>query len=92
MILIEYLFPVTNKSVERNEVQVLHKAFQSLRIKIRLKLKIRVLWVVFKTYHIYLTIDCLYLVKYVLQKRLLGILSFFMKEKVNFIVVTVKEI
>ena len=63
-----------------------------VRIKIRLKLKIRILWDVFKTYHIYLTIDCLYLVKYVLQKRLLGILSFFMKEEVNFIVVTVMEI
>ena len=40
----------------------------------------------FKTYYNYLTNNCL--IKYVLQTRLLGILSFFMKEKVNFIVAT----
>jgi len=45
----------------------------------------------FKTDNNYLTIDCWYLIKYVLQTRLLGILSFFMKEKVNFIVATVMK-
>jgi len=34
----------------------------------------------------------MYLIKYVLQTRLLGILSFFMKEKVNLIVATIMEI
>jgi len=64
-----------------------------IRIKIRLKQKKYILlWIVFKTYHNYLTIDCLFLIKYVLQTRLLGILSFFMKEKVNFIAATVMEI
>ena len=63
-----------------------------IRIKIRLKLKILLLWIVFKTYHNYLAIVCLYLIKYVLQTRLLGILSFFMKEKVNLIVATVMQI
>ena len=38
---------------------------------------------VLKAYYDYLTIDCWCLIKYVLQTRLLGILSFFMKEKVN---------
>jgi len=42
----------------------------------------------FKTYYNYLTNNCWCLIKYVLQTRLLGILSFFMKEKVNFIVAT----
>jgi len=56
-----------------------------------LKLKILQLWIVFKTYHNYLTIDCLYFMKYVLQTRLLGILSVFMKEKVNLIVETVTK-
>jgi len=63
-----------------------------IKIKIRLKLKKLLLWIVFKTYHKYLTIDCLYLITYVLQTRLLGILSFFMKEKVNLIVANVIEI
>jgi len=40
----------------------------------------------FKTYYNFLTIDSRYLTKYVLQIRHLGFLSFFMKEKVNFIV------
>ena len=41
----------------------------------------------------YLTIiDCLYLIKYVLQTSVLRSVSFFMKEKVNFIVETVMEI
>jgi len=61
-----------------------------IRIKIRLKLKFLLLWIVFKTYHNYLTIDSLYLIKYALQTRLLRILSFFMKEKVNLIVATVE--
>jgi len=60
-----------------------------IKIKIRLKLKILLLWIVFETYHNYLTIDCLHLIKHILQTRLLGILSFFMKEKVN---LTVMEI
>ena len=34
-----------------------------IKIKIRLKLKYLLLWIVFKTYHTYLTIDCLYLIK-----------------------------
>jgi len=63
-----------------------------IRIKTRLKLNILLLWIVFKTYHNYLTNECLYLIKYVLQTRLLGILSLFMKEKVNLIVGTVIEI
>ena len=63
-----------------------------IRIKIRLKLKILLLRIVFKTYLNYLTIECLYVIKYVLQTRLLGILSVFMKEKVNLIVATVIEI
>ena len=41
----------------------------------------------FQTYN-YLAIDHLYLIKYVLQTRLLGMLSFFIKEKVNFRVAT----
>ena len=45
----------------------------------------------FKTYYNYLTIDCWYLIKYVLQTRLLGILSSFLKEKVNFIAETVMK-
>jgi len=63
-----------------------------IRIKIRLKLKILLLWTFFETYYIYLTIDCWYLTKDVLQTRLLGILSLFMKEKVNFIVATAMKI
>jgi len=34
------------------------------------------LWTFFKTYYNYLTIDCWYLIKYVLQTRLPGIISF----------------
>jgi len=45
-----------------------------IRIKIRLKLNILLLWTFFETYFYYLTIDCC----------TLGILSFFMKEKVIF--------
>jgi len=61
-------------------------------INFRLKLNILILWIVFKTYYNYLTIDRLCLIKYVLQTRLLGILSvFFIKEKVNFIVATVMK-
>jgi len=52
-----------------------------IRIKISLKLNNLLLWTFFETYYNYLTIDCWYLIKYVLQ-------SFFMKEKVNFIVAT----
>ena len=59
--------------------------------RIRLKLKILLLWTFFKTYYNYLTIDWWYLINFVLQTRLLGILSFFMKEKVNFIVATVMK-
>jgi len=39
---------------------------------------------VFKTYYNYLTIDCWYFIQYVLQTRLLGILSVFMKEIIHF--------
>jgi len=65
-----------------------------IRIKIRLKLKLNMLllWTFFETYYNYLTIDCWYLIKYVLQTRLLGILSFFYKRKVNFIVTTAMKI
>jgi len=45
-----------------------------------------------KTYKTYLTIDCWYLIQCVLQTRLLEVLSFFMKEKVNFIVVTIRPL
>ena len=64
-----------------------------IRIKIRLKLNILLLLIVFKAYHNYLTIDCcIYLIKYLLQTRLLGIISVFIKEKLNLIVATVMEI
>jgi len=63
-----------------------------IRIKIRLKLKILLLWIVFKTYHNDLTIDCLYLIKDILQTGVIGIGSFLMNEKVSLIVVTVIEI
>jgi len=63
-----------------------------IRIKIRLKLNIPLLWTFFETYYNYLTIECWYLIKYVLQTRLLGILNFFMKENVNFIVATTMKI
>jgi len=59
-----------------------------IRIKIRLKLNIPLLWTFFETYYNYFTIDGWYLIKYVLQTRLLRILNLFMKEKVNVIVVT----
>jgi len=48
-----------------------------IRIKIRLKLNILLLRIVIETYLNYFTIDCLYFIKYVLQTRLLGILSLF---------------
>ena len=63
-----------------------------IMINIRLKLNILILWIFFKTYYYYLTIDCWCLIKYVLQTRPLGILSFFIKENVNFIVATVVNI
>ena len=46
---------------------------------------------VFKTYYTYLTIDWWYWINYVLKTRLLGILTFFMKENVKFIVATVMK-
>jgi len=52
--------------------------------RIRLKLKIILLWTFFETYYNYLTIDWWYLIKYVLQIRILGILSIFMKRKDQF--------
>jgi len=52
-----------------------------IRIKIRLKLNILILWIVFKTYYDYLTIDRWCLIKCVLQTRLLRILSFFLSKK-----------
>jgi len=63
-------------------------SFFRIKIKIRLKLKIILLWTFSETYYTYLTIDCWYLINYVLQTRLLGILSFFMKETLNCIVAT----
>jgi len=74
-----------------NSGPVFTKLFR-IKIEIRLKLNILLLWIVFKTYYIYLTIDCWYLIKYILQTRLLGILNFLMKERVNLIVATVMEI
>jgi len=62
------------------------------RIKIRLKLKVLLLWTFFETFYNNLTIDCWSLIKYVLQTRLLGILSFFMKEIVDFVVATAMKI
>ena len=57
-----------------------------IRIKIRLKLNIPLLWTFFETYYNYFTIDGWYLIKYVLQTRHLRILNLFMKETVNVIV------
>ena len=45
----------------------------------------------FKMYSNYLTIECRYPIRYILQTRLFGILGFFMKEKVNVIVATVMK-
>ena len=57
---------------------VFTKLFRN-RIKIRLKLKILLLRTFLKTCNNYWTIDCWYLIKYVLQTRLLG--SFFYERK-----------
>ena len=58
----------------------------------RIRIKIRpLLCTFFETYYDYLT-DCWYLIIYILQTRLLGILSFFVIEKVNFIVATAMQI
>ena len=46
----------------------------------------------FNTYYNYLTNDCWYLIKYVIQTRRFGNLSFFMKENVNIIVETAMNI
>jgi len=62
-----------------------------IRIKIRLKLKIILLWTCFKTYYNYLTIDCQYLIKYVIHTRLFGILSFLIEEIVN-VIATIMQI
>ena len=40
----------------------------------------------FKTFYNYLTLNCWYVIQRILQAGLLGIISFFMKEKVHFIV------
>ena len=66
-----------------------HVFTKLFRIKIGLNLNNILLTTFFKTYYKYSTFDCWYLIKYVLRTRLLGILSFFMKESVNFIVATV---
>ena len=63
-----------------------------IRIKIRLKLNILLQRTFFETYFYYVTIDCWCLIHYLLQTRLLGILSFFVKEKVNFKVETAMKI
>ena len=55
--------------------------FFRIRLKIRLKLKKLLLWTFFETYYNYLTIDCWYLIIYILQIRLLGIRSFFYERK-----------
>ena len=80
------------KYVKKNRLQcpVFTKLFR-IRINIRLKLKILLLWPFFNTYYNYLTIDSCFLIKYVLQTRLFGILSFFMKENVIFRVATVMK-
>ena len=54
-----------------------------IRIKIRLTLKILLLWT-FRTCYTYLTIDCWYLLKYVPQTRFLGILNLFYERKGKF--------
>jgi len=51
-----------------------------VRIRIRLKLKILLLWAFFETYYNFITIDCWYLIIYILQTRLLG---FFRKENIK---------
>ena len=67
-----------------------HKAFQNTG-QDQTQVKNSYIMDFFKTYNNYLTIDRWCLIKYVLQTRLLGVLSFFMKEKVNFIVATVMK-
>ena len=87
-----FMADLTNKSTYKEEDIVtwphVHKAFQNQNQD---QAQVKKLWIVFKAYHNYLTIDCLYLIKYVLQTKVLGILSFFMKEKVNLIFATVAE-
>jgi len=55
-----------------------------IRLNIRLKLDNLLIWTFSKTYYNYLTIDCWCLINYVLQTRLLGILSFFYERKGSF--------
>ena len=66
-----------------------HKDFQN---NDQYQTEVLILWIFFKTYYYYLTIDCWCLIKYVLQTRPLGILSLFIKEKVHLIVKTVMKI
>ena len=69
-----------------------HKAFQN-KDQDQAQVKQSHIMDFFQTYYNYLTIDRWCLIKYVLQTRLLRILSFFfIKEKVNFIVANVMKI
>ena len=61
-----------------------HKAFQNLD-QDQAQVKHSLLWTFFETYNNYLTIDCWYLIKYVLQTRHLGILSFVYERKGDFL-------
>ena len=63
-----------------NTGPVFTKLFR-IRIKIRLKLNILLQRTFFETYFYYVTIDCWCLIHYLLQTRLLGILSFFCERK-----------
>ena len=54
------------------------------RIKIRPKLNIIVLCTFIKTYYNYLTIGCWYVIKYVIQTRCFGIISYFYERKDKF--------
>ena len=81
---------LTNKEEDIVTWPHVHKAFQNQN-QDQAQVKNSSTMDCFKAYHNYLTIDCLYLIKYVLQTRFLGTLSFFMKEKVNLIFATVAE-
>ena len=70
-----FSFAYTTSLVLQNQPRVT-KLFR-IRIKISLTLNNLLLWTFIETYYTYLTIDCWYLIKYVLQTRLLGILNFF---------------
>ena len=53
-----------------------HKAFH-VEDQDQVQVKVILLWIFIQTFYTYLTIDCWYPIKHVLQTRLLGIQSFF---------------